>query len=87
MIEIILIIVGVVFIIASFFVQEKLTGKDVQTIADMSEKELNVIVEKELKQLQKLLMILWTLQREDSKKLPMKKLWQLMNTVILYLNQ
>ena len=27
MIEIILIIVGVIFIIASFFVQEKLTGK------------------------------------------------------------
>ena len=49
MIEIILIIVGVIFIIVSFFVQEKLTGKDVQTIADMSEKELNVIVEKELK--------------------------------------
>ena len=49
MIEIILIIVGVIFIIASFFVQEKLTGKDVQAIADMSEKELNVIVEKELK--------------------------------------
>ena len=46
MIEIILIIVGVIFIIVSFFVQEKLTGKDVQTIADMSEKELNVIVEK-----------------------------------------
>ena len=49
MIEIILIIVGVIFIIASFFVQEKLTGKDVQAIVDMSEKELNVIVEKELK--------------------------------------
>lgn len=49
MIEIILIIVGVIFIIVSFFVQEKLTGKDVQTIADMSEKELNVIVEKGLK--------------------------------------
>ena len=49
MIEIILVIVGVIFIIASFFVQEKLTGKDVQAIADMSEKELNVIVEKELK--------------------------------------
>ena len=38
MIEIILIIVGVIFIIVSFFVQEKLTGKDVQTIPDMSEK-------------------------------------------------
>ena len=49
MIEIILIIVGVIFIIASFFVQEKLTGKDVQAIVDMSEKELNVMVEKELK--------------------------------------
>lgn len=49
MIEIILVIVGTIFIVASFFVQEKLTGKDVQAIADMSEKELNVIVEKELK--------------------------------------
>ena len=73
MIEIILIIVGVIFIIVSFFVQEKLTGKDVQTIADMSEKEL--------------LMILWKLQKEVLKKLLMKKLWQLMSIAILCSNQ
>ena len=44
-VEITLILVGIIFVLGSFFVQEKLTGKDVQAIVDMSEKELNVIVE------------------------------------------
>ena len=37
------------FVLVSFFVQEKLTPKDVQEITRLSEKELKIIVERELK--------------------------------------
>lgn len=48
-IEITLILVGVVFVFASFFIQEKLSEKEIQQIAGLSEKELNMIVERQLK--------------------------------------
>ena len=44
-----LILVGIIFVLVSFFVQEKLTPKDVQEITRLSEKELKIIVERELK--------------------------------------
>ncbi|WP_455720967.1 DUF6115 domain-containing protein [Agathobacter sp.] len=46
--EITLIIIGVIFLIGSFMVNDKLSHKDLDKIADMSEKELKVIIEKEL---------------------------------------
>ena len=48
-VEITLILVGIIFVLVSFFVQEKLTPKDVQEITRLSEKELKIIVERELK--------------------------------------
>ena len=48
-IEITLIIVGTVFIVSSFLVQEKLSKKDIERITQMSEAELQVIVENQLK--------------------------------------
>lgn len=48
-VEIALVLVGVLFVLASFFVQEKLSPKDVQEITRLSEKELKVIVERELR--------------------------------------
>jgi hypothetical protein len=48
-IEITLIIIGIVFLVASFFVQEKLSPKDIDSISNLSEKELSLIVEKQLK--------------------------------------
>lgn len=48
-VEITLILVGIIFVLGSFFVQEKLTPKDVQEITRLSEKELKIIVERELK--------------------------------------
>jgi hypothetical protein len=48
-IEITLIIIGIVFLVASFFVQEKLSPKDIDNISSLSEKELNLIVEKQLR--------------------------------------
>ena len=48
-VEIILIIIGVLFIIGSFFIHEKLTDKDIERISDMSEAQLSVIVERQLK--------------------------------------
>lgn len=47
--EITLLIVGVVFLLGSFFVHDKLSQKDIDQIAAMSETEMQMIVEKELK--------------------------------------
>lgn len=48
-VEITLIIVGIVFLLVSFFVQEKLSPKDIENIVSLSENELKIIVEKQLK--------------------------------------
>lgn len=48
-VEIILIIVGIVFLLVSFLVQEKLSPKDIESITNLSENELKIIVEKQLK--------------------------------------
>ena len=44
-----LIIVGIVFLLVSFLVQEKLSPKDIESITNLSENELKIIVEKQLK--------------------------------------
>lgn len=48
-VEITLIIVGIIFLLVSFFVQEKLSPKDIENITRLSEKELKIIVDKQLK--------------------------------------
>lgn len=47
-IEIVILIVGVIFVLGSFFVGEKFSSKDVEQIAMLSKEQLNRIVEKEL---------------------------------------
>ena len=49
--EITLIIIGVVFLIGSFMVNDKLSHKDLDKIADMSAEELKIITEKEYKKI------------------------------------
>lgn len=48
-VEIVLILIGVAFLIGSHFVQERFSEKDIQEISKMSETQLNIIVEKQLK--------------------------------------
>lgn len=48
-IEITLILIGIVLIFASFFIQEKLTHKEMGKIAGLSEKQLSMIVDRQLK--------------------------------------
>ncbi len=48
-VEITLIIVGIVFLLVSFLVQENLSPKDIESITNLSENELKIIVEKQLK--------------------------------------
>ncbi len=47
--EIILILIGVTFLVVSFFVQDKLSAKDIDKIAQMSESELNILIERQLR--------------------------------------
>lgn len=47
-IEIVLILVGIVFMIGSFFVSEKLSMKELNQIAELSENEIKIITNKEL---------------------------------------
>ncbi|MGN0170157.1 MAG: DUF6115 domain-containing protein [Lachnospiraceae bacterium] len=48
--ETVLILIGVVLVIGSYFVSDKLSQRDVEKIADLSEAELRVIVEKQIAQ-------------------------------------
>lgn len=48
-VEIVLIIIGVIFIIGSFFVTEKLSQNDLEYITQMSESDLKHIAEKQVK--------------------------------------
>lgn len=47
--EITMIIIGVVFMVASFFIEEKLSTKDVEKLSEMSEQQMKVIAEKQFK--------------------------------------
>lgn len=47
-VEITLIIIGIVFVLGSFFIKDKLSRKDLDTITDLTEKELKIIVDKQL---------------------------------------
>lgn len=43
-----LIIIGVIFLVGSFFVQEKLSQNDIERLAGLSEKEIHIIMDKHL---------------------------------------
>lgn len=51
-VEIVLIIVGVIILIGSFFVEEKLSQEDIEHITLLSEKELKIIAEKQVKKVE-----------------------------------
>ena len=48
-VEITLIIIGIIFLIGSFMVKDKLSAKDINYISQLSEKELGIIVSNQLK--------------------------------------
>lgn len=48
-VEIVLILIGVAFLVGSHFIEEKFSEKDLQEISKMSEAQLSVIVDKQLK--------------------------------------
>ncbi len=47
--QISLLVIGIVFLVGSFFVSEKLSSSDVQEIQKLGEKEIKVLLEKEMK--------------------------------------
>ena len=48
--EITLVLIGVAVFVVSFFIEEKLSPKDLDYIAKQSKKQLDLIIEKEMKQ-------------------------------------
>lgn len=48
-VEISLLVIGVIFLLGSFFLQDRLSQKDMQKIADLSQDEIRMIMEKQLK--------------------------------------
>ncbi len=50
-VEVVLIIIGVIFLVGSFFVTEKLSQKDLEQISMMSETDLKRIAEKQVKEI------------------------------------
>ena len=49
-VEIFLILIGVILVIGSFFVSEKLSDRDLEHISEMSEREIGIVMEKELEE-------------------------------------
>lgn len=47
--QISLLVIGIVFLVGSFFVSEKLSSSDVQEIQKLGEKEIKILLEKEMK--------------------------------------
>ena len=77
-VEIVLILIGVAFLLGSHFVEEKFSEKDLQEISKMSEAQLSVIVDKQLKSAR----VQVELLKEGLKKKRIKKSWQLVNILI-----
>ena len=48
-VEIALIMIGLIIMIGSFFVQEKITNKDIENICELNDDQMKMIVEKQLK--------------------------------------
>ena len=46
--QIILLVIGLVFLVGSFFVSEKLSSSDLEEMKKMSQQEIKVILDKEL---------------------------------------
>lgn len=93
-VEITLIIVGIIFLLVSFLVQEKLSPKDIESITSLSENELKIIAEKQLKNANDQIEDAITDTVEEKRKPPnvnwkrkqMKKLWRSMSIPIPCLN-
>ena len=47
-VEIVLILIGVAFLVGSYFIEERFSEKDLKEISKMSETQLNIIVEKQV---------------------------------------
>lgn len=47
-VEVVLILIGVVFLLGSFFVTEKLTPTEISRVAELSEDELRIVMDREL---------------------------------------
>ena len=47
-IEITLLLIGIIFMIGSFFITEKLSGSDLNKVSEVSEEEIKKILEREL---------------------------------------
>ncbi|MBQ1802605.1 DUF6115 domain-containing protein [Lachnobacterium bovis] len=48
-VEISLIVMGVIFMIASFFIEERLSQNDIEKINALSEKQMKIVIEKQMK--------------------------------------
>ncbi len=47
-VEVVLILIGVVFLLGSFFVTERLTPTEISRVAELSEDELRIVMEREM---------------------------------------
>ena len=86
-VEIILIIIGIIFLIGSFMVKDKLSAKDVENIARLSEDELKIIVNKQLKKAQSAIETNIEDAIEESKEMTVRAMEKESNEKILSLSE
>lgn len=85
--EIILIIIGVIFLIGSCLVQEKLTEKDVEQISKLSEEEIKIILEKKINSVKGMIDESINLAIEDSKELTQREMERVSNEKIMAISE
>lgn len=86
-VEIILIIIGIIFLIGSFMVKDKLSAKDVENIAQLSEDELKIIVNKQLKKAQSAIETNIEDAIEESKEMTVRAMEKESNEKILSISE
>lgn len=86
-VEIILIIIGIIFLIGSFMVKDKLSAKDVENIARLSEDELKIIVNKQLKKAQSAIETNIEDAIEESKEMTVRAMEKESNEKILSISE
>lgn len=86
-VEIILIIIGIIFLIGSFMVRDKLSAKDVENIAQLSEDELKIIVNKQLKKAQSAIETNIEDAIEESKEMTVRAMEKESNEKILSISE
>ena len=86
-VEITLIIIGIIFLIGSFMVKDKLSAKDINYISQLSEKELGIIVSNQLKKAENQIVTTVNETIDETSEITKRELEKVKNEKIMAISQ